>query len=127
MGKAAVGRGLTKRTSFPLPDPNLDTSDESWFVSLIDGLSFVPGGLPGGPLVRFGRLGCRSAICSDLPFFFASVFGVPLFSSLPEDFLGVDVLSARLNFVLASDGSSESGTNALSSASAGWFEAPEIR
>jgi hypothetical protein len=62
-----------------------------------------------------------------LPFFFASVFGVPLFSSLPEDFLGVDVLSARLNFVLASDGSSESGTNALSSASAGWFEAPEIR
>jgi hypothetical protein len=71
---------------------------------------FVPGGLPGGPLFLFARLGCCSAIASPLPLLLPSPFGVPTSpTSLELGFLGVGGASAVLVdgavLAVASDGS----------------------
>ena len=103
----------TKRTIFPPDAAVLEVSQESgtgsFALELLWLLCCRDGGFPGGPFPRLCFLGCRSAICSDLVFFFVSGFDVPR-SSYCSKSTAVCVALADI-----SKPSSDSGVSARSS------------
>ena len=122
-----MGGARTKNTIFPFVPGVLEGSHESCLIMGLL-LSLDPGGLPGGPFARFARLGCRSAICSDLDFFLP----LPSDSVLEGEGTGLAAgpgveLPAWLDLELTSDSSSGRGVSELSSFSLACSCGVEIR
>lgn len=104
----------TKRIIFPPDAADLDVSQdsgtESFALELLKLLICLCGGFPGGPFPRLCFLGCRSANCSDLLFFFVSGLRVP-----DSSWWSVAFSPEVLCWAEFSEPSSDRGVSALSS------------